>query len=73
MARSAVIGEPLAVEGYALAGASVYTAQNQDEAVAAFQALPADTVLLVMTATTAGWLTDRLEQRPDILTAVMRS
>lgn len=71
MATAAAIGEALAIEGYALAGAAVYPADSQDETTAAFDALPADTALLVLTASAAGWLTDRLGQRPDILTAVM--
>jgi vacuolar-type H+-ATPase subunit F/Vma7 len=72
MATAAVIGEALAVEGYALAGAMIYAAQNDEEAVAAFQALPADTALLILTASAAEWLADRLRQRPEILAAVMR-
>ncbi|HTX85844.1 MAG TPA: hypothetical protein VME44_26975 [Streptosporangiaceae bacterium] len=72
MATAAVIGEALAAEGYALAGAIVYPAGTEAEAISAFEALPADTALVVMTAEIAGWLADRLGQRPDILTAVMR-
>ena len=36
------------------------------------EALPPDTALVIMTAGAAAWLADRLPQRPDILTAVMR-
>jgi len=72
MATAAVIGEALTVEGYALAGALVYPAGTEADATAAFDALPADTALVVMTADVAGWLANRLSQRPDILTAVMR-
>jgi vacuolar-type H+-ATPase subunit F/Vma7 len=72
VATAAVIGEALAVEGYVLAGATVYPADRPDEAAAAFDALPAGTALVILTASAAGWLTDRLGQRPDILTAVMR-
>jgi len=72
MATAAVIGESLTVEGYVLAGAVIYPAGTEIEATSAFDALPADTVLVVMTADVAEWLADRLGQRPDILTAVMR-
>lgn len=72
MATAAVIGEALTTEGYALAGAVVYPAGTEAKAIAAFDALPADTVLVVMTTAIAGWLADRLGQRQDILTAVIQ-
>lgn len=72
MATAAVIGEVLAVEGYALAGARVHAADSQTEAVAAWATLPPDTALLILTARAAEWLADLLPQRPDILMAVMR-
>jgi vacuolar-type H+-ATPase subunit F/Vma7 len=71
MVTAAVIGDPLDVEGYALAGASVYPARTPDETVAAFQALPHDTGLLLMSATAEKWLAGRLAQRPGLLTAVL--
>ncbi len=72
MATAAVIGEALEVEGYALAGVIVHAAASQDDATAAWETLPPDTALVIMTASAAAWLADRLPQRPDILTAVMR-
>jgi vacuolar-type H+-ATPase subunit F/Vma7 len=72
MATAAVIGEALAVEGYALAGVIVHAADSQDEATTAWDALASDTVLLIVTAQAAGWLADLFPQRPGILTAVMR-
>ncbi len=72
MATAAVIGEALTVEGYALAGAIVYPAGTEAAAIAAWDALAADTALVVMTAAVAGWLARRLSQRPGILTAVIR-
>jgi vacuolar-type H+-ATPase subunit F/Vma7 len=72
MATAAIIGEALAVEGYALAGAAVYPAESQDQAAAAWRALPPGTALVIMTASAAGWLNDRLAQRPEILTAVLQ-
>jgi vacuolar-type H+-ATPase subunit F/Vma7 len=72
MATAAVIGEALRVQGYALAGASICPADGPDEAAAAWDALLPGTALVIMTASAAAWLADRLQQRPDVLTAVMR-
>jgi vacuolar-type H+-ATPase subunit F/Vma7 len=72
MATAAVIGEALEVGGYALAGAIVHTADSQAEATSAWEALAPDTALVIMTASAAAWLTDRLSKRPDILTVVLR-
>jgi vacuolar-type H+-ATPase subunit F/Vma7 len=72
MATAAVIGDPLTVEVYALAGAVVYPVGTDAEATAALDALPADTALVIMTADVSEWLADRLVQRPDILAAVIR-
>ncbi len=71
MAEAAVIGEALEVEGYALAGVTVYPAASENEATAAWAALSAGTVLLILTANAARWLADLLPQRPEVLTAVM--
>lgn len=71
MAKAAVIGEELAVEGYALAGCVLLPADNPDEVISAWQALPPDTVLLILTQRAANCLAGRLAQRPDIMTAVM--
>ncbi|HTR92294.1 MAG TPA: hypothetical protein VMI73_11190 [Trebonia sp.] len=73
MAVAAVIGETLAVEGYALAGAVIRGADSEAEAAAAWDALPPDTALLIVTAQAAQWLASRLAERPAILTAVLRS
>lgn len=72
VATAAVIGEALVVEGYALAGAAVYPAQDRDQATAAWQALPPGTGLVIMSASAAEWLAGHLAQRPEILTAVLR-
>ena len=50
MSRAAVIGEALRVQGFALAGALVYPAESPDEACAAWQALPPDVAVLILTA-----------------------
>jgi hypothetical protein len=72
MATAAVIGELLAIQGYALAGAAICPADGQSEAAAAWDALPPTTALVILTASAAAWLADRLGQRPDVLTAVIR-
>ena len=72
MATAAVIGEALAVQGYALAGAAICPVDGRDEAAAAWDALPAGTALVILTVTAAVWLADRIEQRPAVLTVVMR-
>lgn len=72
MATAAVIGAALAVEGYALAGAAVHPAATPAEAAAAWDALPADTGLLIVTASAVRWLADRLAERPELLIAVMQ-
>jgi vacuolar-type H+-ATPase subunit F/Vma7 len=71
MARAAVIGEALRVEGYALAGAVVCAADDEASVLRAWHALPADVEVVVLTATAAGWLGDELAQRPAVLSVVM--
>jgi vacuolar-type H+-ATPase subunit F/Vma7 len=71
MARAAVIGEALRVEGYALAGAAVYAADDEAGVLRAWQALPDDVVVVVLTARAAGWLDDKLAQRSGLLPVVM--
>jgi vacuolar-type H+-ATPase subunit F/Vma7 len=72
VATAAVIGEALAVQGYALAGAAICAVEGPDEAAAAWDALAPGTALVIMTTSAAAWLADRLEQRPDVLTAVLQ-
>jgi len=71
MARAAVIGESVRTAGFALAGAVVLTAENQDETRAAWRSLPADIEVLVLTARAAAWLGEAAEPRRDVLVAVM--
>jgi vacuolar-type H+-ATPase subunit F/Vma7 len=71
VARAAVIGESVRTAGFALAGAVVLTAENQDEAQAAWRSLPADIEVLVLTARAAAWLADVPQPRRDVLVAVM--
>ena len=71
MSRAAVIGEATAVQGFALAGAVVCPAENQDEAAAAWRSLPPDIAVVVLTARAASWLGE-MPPRRDVLPVVMR-
>jgi vacuolar-type H+-ATPase subunit F/Vma7 len=71
MARAAVIGETLRVQGYGLAGAVVCAADDEASVLSAWQALPADVVVVLLTARAAGWLGDELTQRSGLLPVVM--
>jgi len=71
MARAAVIGEAVRVEGYAMAGAVVYPAEDADQAHAAWRSMPADIVVVVMTARAAAWLGVVPQQRDGVLQVVM--
>jgi vacuolar-type H+-ATPase subunit F/Vma7 len=67
MARAAVIGEHLRIYGYGLAGALLYPASDRPDAVRAWQGLPGDVAVVLLTARAATWLSDELDERPDIL------
>ena len=49
MARHAVLGEPLRIYGYGLAGAVLCPAADQPEAARAWRELPADVAVVVLT------------------------
>lgn len=74
---AAIIGEAVRTEGYSLAGAIVFTAENSEQAHAAWRSLPADVTVVVLTASAAAWLADTLPSQPGspgpgMLLAVMR-
>jgi vacuolar-type H+-ATPase subunit F/Vma7 len=71
MARAAVIGEALRVEGYALAGAVVCAADDEASVLRAWRALPDDVAVVVLTTRAAGWLGDEIARRPRLLPVVM--
>ncbi|HUC55911.1 MAG TPA: hypothetical protein VMA95_00810 [Streptosporangiaceae bacterium] len=71
MARAAVIGEPLRVSGYGLAGAWLCPAPDQQEAVRGWLSLPADIAVVILTRQAAGWLSDELASRPDLLPVIL--
>lgn len=71
MARIAVIGEPLRVYGYRLAGALTCPVSDQADALRAWRELPADVAVVVLTSGAAAWLSGELASRPDVLHAVI--
>jgi vacuolar-type H+-ATPase subunit F/Vma7 len=71
MARAAVIGEDLRIQGYALAGAALYPVADQAGARRAWLQLPADIAVVIVTARAAGWLGDELARRPGVLPVVV--
>jgi len=73
MSRAAVIGQALQIQGFALAGAVMYPADDQDEARAAWRSLPPDIAVVLLTPEAAAWLGGQLGQRRDALPVVMRA
>ena len=71
MARAAVIGESLRIHGYGLAGALLFPAPDQPAVARAWQDLPADVAVVVLTGQAARWLEGELARRPDVLPVVM--
>jgi vacuolar-type H+-ATPase subunit F/Vma7 len=70
VSRAAVIGEAVRVQGYALAGAVVYPAEDAEQARAAWRSLPPDTAVVVLTARAAAWLGEA-QRRDGVLAVVM--
>lgn len=56
MSRVAVIGEAVRVEGFSLAGALVLRCEDADEARSAWNSLPADVAVAVLTPRAQTWL-----------------
>ena len=68
--RVAVLGELYRVQGFALAGALVLVAADDDDVRSRWAALPADVPVVVLTPAAASALADRLPD-PARLTVVM--
>jgi vacuolar-type H+-ATPase subunit F/Vma7 len=73
MARAAVIGQTLQIQGFALAGAVMCPAEDLDEARAAWRSLPPDVAVVLLTPDAAAWLGGQFRQRRDVLPVVMRA
>lgn len=84
VSRVAVIGEGVRIQGFGLAGALVFAAEDPAGAHAAWRDLPPDVEVAVLTPDAAAWLrevlaADRgarvfsgaLPRRPGVLTVVM--
>jgi vacuolar-type H+-ATPase subunit F/Vma7 len=54
MARVAVIGERMRVAGYALGGAAVLVAETEEEVQTAWDGLPSDVAVVILTPRAAG-------------------
>ena len=72
MSRAAVIGEAMRVEGYAMAGAVVYPAEDADQARVAWRLLPPDIAVVLLTARAVAWLGEAPQRRDGVLPVVMR-
>jgi vacuolar-type H+-ATPase subunit F/Vma7 len=71
MARVAVIGEPLRIYGYGLAGAVLRPASDRAEAITAWRDLPGDIAVAVLTPSAARWLSGEIAGRPGVLPALL--
>jgi vacuolar-type H+-ATPase subunit F/Vma7 len=71
MARVAVLGEEVAVQGYALAGAVVLVVEDADATRQAWDALPDDVAVVILTRTAAQALGPARVAGPHPLTVVM--
>lgn len=65
------LGSGHALDGFALAGASVVTATTDDDVVRAWEALGEDVGLVIVSPEAARILDSRLQDRPDVLTVVV--
>ena len=71
MARVAVIGEPLRIYGYGLAGAVLCPVSDQEQAARAWRDLPGDVAVAVLTPSAAGWLAAEIARRPGVLRVLL--
>jgi hypothetical protein len=71
VARAAVIGEPLRIYGYGLAGALLYPASDRPDVVHAWQDLPGDVAVVLVTRQASQWLEDEIALKPEVLPVVM--
>lgn len=65
------IGETHELEGFALAGVSVFVAGTDEAVVEAWRRLGSETALAILTSAAAAALGPKLSERPDVLTVVM--
>ena len=73
MSRAIAIGDGLELAGYALAGVHVSGASTDSEVLSAFEALPDDSTLIILTTNAHAVLVDRLEERSELVYTVLPS
>ena len=71
MTRIGALGAANQVEGFALAGAVVFVAEEPAAVEAAWRALPDDIAVLVLTPAAAETLRSRLDEQPRLLPVVI--
>lgn len=71
MRRLVALGEGSIVRGFGLAGATVMAADRAEEVREAWERLPEDTAVVVLTPAAVDALGERLEERPRLLWVVM--
>ena len=71
MSGVVAIGETHELEGFALVGVSVIVTADDTEIIDAWQRLPQDTGLAILSPIAAATLETVLADRPDVLTVVM--
>lgn len=71
MSTVVALGETHELEGFALAGVKVIATTTEADVASAWHRLGNDVGLVILSATAARVLQPLLDDRPDILTAVM--
>lgn len=71
MSRLVVLGEEPHIRGFGLAGAELLSAGSPDDARRAWDDLPDDIGLIVLTPMAAAALAGRLDERPRLLRVVL--
>jgi vacuolar-type H+-ATPase subunit F/Vma7 len=71
MGRIAALGDRHRIQALAIAGVEPHPATTDEEAAAAWQTLPSDVAVLILTSQSAAALAHRLEERPDLLVTVL--
>ncbi|HET7339388.1 MAG TPA: V-type ATP synthase subunit F [Candidatus Dormibacteraeota bacterium] len=71
MATIAAIGDRHRVQPLRIAGVEVHHATTDDEALTAWQELPADVAVLIVTDEAARALASRMDERRDLLVTVL--
>jgi vacuolar-type H+-ATPase subunit F/Vma7 len=71
MSRIAALGERSRIQGYSIAGVEAVAVDTADDTVTAWQMLPRDVAVLILTPQAAAVLADRMHERPDLLVTVL--